>query len=28
MKINSDHPKAAIYLFVLAIQICGAIFFV
>jgi hypothetical protein len=28
MKMKSDHPKAAIYLFVLAIQICGAFFFV
>jgi hypothetical protein len=28
MKMKSGHPKAAIYLFVLAIQICGAIFFV
>jgi hypothetical protein len=28
MKMTSDHPKAAIYLFVLAIQILGAIFFV
>jgi hypothetical protein len=28
MKMKSDHPKAAIYLFVLAIQICGVIFFV
>jgi hypothetical protein len=28
MKMNSDHPKAAIYLFVLAIQIFGVIFFV
>jgi hypothetical protein len=28
MKMNSDHPKAAIYLFVLAIQIAGATFFV
>jgi hypothetical protein len=28
MKMNGDHPKAAIYLFVLAIQICGVIFFV
>jgi hypothetical protein len=28
MKMNSDHPKAAIYLFVLAIQMVGAIFFV
>jgi hypothetical protein len=26
--MKSGHPKAAIYLFVLAIQICGAIFFV
>ncbi len=28
MKMNGDYPKAAIYLFVLAIQILGAIFFV
>lgn len=28
MKMHTDHPKAAIYLFVLAIQIFGVIFFV
>lgn len=28
MKMNRDHPKAAIYPFVLAIQIFGVIFFV